>query len=84
MQLRHFSLPGYEAYATIMISYYIPDGVQTKEHPRPGIRFTGASRVAYLPNNREGQQALRVNMAFLHSMAVDSLSIHLECLLRRL
>ena len=37
---------------TIVISYYIPDGKQN------GKYFSGTSRVAYLPNNKEGREVL--------------------------
>lgn len=31
------SLPGYEGSGTIVIKYTIPSGMQTNEHPNPGI-----------------------------------------------
>ena len=37
---------------TIVISYYIPDGKQN------GKYFSGTSRIAYLPNNKEGREVL--------------------------
>jgi deltex-like protein len=37
---------------TIVISYYIPDGQQN------GKYFSGTSRIAYLPNNKEGREVL--------------------------
>ncbi|KAM9394534.1 E3 ubiquitin-protein ligase DTX3L [Pholidichthys leucotaenia] len=51
-------LPGYEKYKTIVIRYYIPSGIQKKEHPNPGQPYEGASRRAYLPDSPEGQQVL--------------------------
>ena len=39
---------------TIKITYYIPSGRQTQQHPHPGQRFAGTTRVAYLPNSAEG------------------------------
>ncbi|KAL5471247.1 hypothetical protein EMCRGX_G029342 [Ephydatia muelleri] len=53
-----WSLPGYEGCGTIMISYYIPDGIQGPEHPSPGARFYGTTRSAYLPDNAEGREVL--------------------------
>ena len=54
------SLPGYEGYNTIEIHYHIPSGIQGQEHPNPGQRFTGTSRTAYLPDNNEGREVLKV------------------------
>lgn len=53
-------LPGFEGYGTILIHYKIPSGIQTEQHPKPGQPFFGTSRNAYLPNNVEGQKALRL------------------------
>ena len=52
------SLPGYEGCGTIIINYRIPSGIQGPDHPNSGTRFSGTSRVAYLPDNREGQKVL--------------------------
>ena len=60
MQVLNFSVPGYEAYKTIMINYTIPSGVQGPEHPKPGQPYTGTSRTAYLPDNQEGREVLQV------------------------
>ncbi|XP_060006467.1 E3 ubiquitin-protein ligase DTX3L [Lagenorhynchus albirostris] len=54
------SLPGYESHGTIVITYSIEGGVQTKEHPNPGKRFSGIYRTAYLPDNEEGREVLRL------------------------
>ncbi|XP_035681635.1 probable E3 ubiquitin-protein ligase DTX3 [Branchiostoma floridae] len=59
------SLPGYEymncrSIATIEIHYYFPDGTQGPEHPNPGKPYTGTSRTAYLPDNAEGREVLRL------------------------
>ena len=43
-----------------MIVYSIPGGIQAKEHPNPGQRYSGTSRTAYLPNSPEGQEVLRL------------------------
>ncbi|XP_069780416.1 E3 ubiquitin-protein ligase DTX3L [Narcine bancroftii] len=49
-------LPGYEKFDVIEISYIIPDGIQGKEHPQPGLKFHGTTRIAFLPNNDEGRK----------------------------
>nr|XP_030714153.1 E3 ubiquitin-protein ligase DTX3L [Globicephala melas] len=54
------SLPGYESHGTIVITYRIEGGVQTKEHPNPGKRFSGICRTAYLPDNEEGREVLHL------------------------
>ncbi|KAK9974518.1 hypothetical protein ABG768_022607 [Culter alburnus] len=54
------SLPGYEKYGTIVISYYIPSGHQGNEHPNPGMMYQGASRIAYLPDSTEGNNVLKL------------------------
>ena len=35
-----------------------PYGIQGREHPHPGALYIGTSRTAYLPDNREGKEAL--------------------------
>ncbi|XP_004675218.1 PREDICTED: E3 ubiquitin-protein ligase DTX3L [Condylura cristata] len=52
------SLPGYESCNTIKVTYNMKEGIQTKEHPNPGVRYSGTQRSAYLPNNREGNEVL--------------------------
>ncbi|XP_030276932.1 uncharacterized protein LOC115583862 isoform X2 [Sparus aurata] len=54
------SLPGFEDCGTIVIDYYIPSGKQTERHPNPGQRYHGTSRTAYLPDNKEGKEVLRL------------------------
>ena len=53
-------LPGYERYGTIIINYHFPSGIQTAEHPNPGQRYSGADRVAYLPDSPEGREVLQL------------------------
>ncbi|XP_007443321.2 E3 ubiquitin-protein ligase DTX3L, partial [Python bivittatus] len=55
-----FSLPGYQDFGTIIITYSIPDGVQTEGHPHPGRRYFGTCRKAYLPDNKEGREILKL------------------------
>lgn len=51
------SLPGFDC-GTIVIEYRFSDGKQGNNHPRPGETYQGTSRVAYLPNNPDGTNAL--------------------------
>ncbi|XP_058869005.1 E3 ubiquitin-protein ligase DTX3L-like [Acipenser ruthenus] len=53
------SLPGFHC-GTIEISYDIPSGIQTEKHPNPGRHFSGTARQAYLPDNAEGEEVLRL------------------------
>lgn len=54
------SLPGFPHCGTINISYYIPHGIQTEKHPKPGHYYSGITRTAYLPDNKEGNEVLRL------------------------
>ena len=54
------SLPGYEKYGTITITYHIPGGTQGPGHPNPGQRFYGTSCTAYLPDSIEGRKVARL------------------------
>ncbi|XP_008706473.2 E3 ubiquitin-protein ligase DTX3L [Ursus maritimus] len=54
------SLPGYESCGSIVIHYNMKGGTQTKEHPNPGKKYSGVQRTAYLPNNEEGNEVLRL------------------------
>uniref|UniRef100_A0A3P9IYB2 E3 ubiquitin-protein ligase n=1 Tax=Oryzias latipes TaxID=8090 RepID=A0A3P9IYB2_ORYLA len=53
-------LQGYEKYGTIVIKYYVPDGIQKEEHPNPGQPYQGVSRTAYLPDSPEGRAILKL------------------------
>ncbi|RMC22868.1 hypothetical protein DUI87_00126 [Hirundo rustica rustica] len=48
----------YEAFGTIIIQYVFPPGVQGVEHPNPGVRYPGTTRVAYMPDCPEGNKVL--------------------------
>lgn len=65
-QFMNVSLNGYEGFRTIKITYYIPGGTQGQNHPNPGKRYTGATRIAYLPDTLEGQEVLMVCQSFYH------------------
>lgn len=54
------SLPGYETYGSIVIDYDMRGGIQTKEHPHPGMYYTGTHRTAFLPDNKEGNEVLKL------------------------
>jgi len=54
------SLGGYEGHGMIEITYHFSGGVQGPEHPMPGKRYPGTTRVAYLPDNDEGKQVLKL------------------------
>ncbi|XP_071233472.1 E3 ubiquitin-protein ligase DTX3L-like isoform X3 [Salvelinus alpinus] len=63
MKVKHESypcIPGYRGYGMIVITYDIPSGKQTKKHSNPGKGFTGAHRIAYLPDNQEGNEVLKL------------------------
>ncbi|XP_043850621.1 E3 ubiquitin-protein ligase DTX3L [Dromiciops gliroides] len=57
---RFYSLPGYSLCDTIEIRYDMIGGIQTEDHPNPGKYYGGTSRLAYLPNNEEGQHILNL------------------------
>lgn len=40
------------------------------EHPNPGKRYHGATRTAYLPNNPEGNQVLRLLQRAFHQKLI--------------
>ena len=50
------SLPGYENYGALKISYIIPNGIQGPNQPRPGRPFNGGIHQAYLPDSPEGRE----------------------------
>ncbi|XP_019641158.1 PREDICTED: uncharacterized protein LOC109482762 [Branchiostoma belcheri] len=52
-------LPGYNC-GTIEILYSIPDGYQQENHPNPGMPYKGTKRMAFLPDNSEGREVLRL------------------------
>ena len=57
---RSTSILGYPGFGMITITYHVPDGVQTQEHPNPGKRYHGTTCTAYLPNNAEGREVLQL------------------------
>ncbi|XP_065883345.1 probable E3 ubiquitin-protein ligase DTX3 [Dysidea avara] len=58
--LKNQHLPGYENFATIKITYFIPNGIQGPSHPHPGQQFASDTRHAYLPDSPEGREVCRL------------------------
>uniref|UniRef100_A0A8D0HHX9 E3 ubiquitin-protein ligase n=1 Tax=Sphenodon punctatus TaxID=8508 RepID=A0A8D0HHX9_SPHPU len=54
-----FHIPGYGC-GTIQIDYRMHGGIQTQNHPNPGRHYGGTYRTAYLPNNKEGKEILKL------------------------
>mmetsp|Transcript_7785 Transcript_7785/g.11546 ORF Transcript_7785/g.11546 Transcript_7785/m.11546 type:complete len:356 (+) Transcript_7785:110-1177(+) len=54
------SIPAYSKSKTIEIRYSFPGGTQGREHQHPGIAYNGTSRVAFLPDNKEGHYVLKL------------------------
>ncbi|XP_070540305.1 E3 ubiquitin-protein ligase TRIM56-like isoform X2 [Ptychodera flava] len=54
------SLPGYISCNTIVITYNFKAGTQGAEHPNPGKPYQGTTRTAYLPDNAEGREVLKL------------------------
>ncbi|NXX20129.1 DTX3L ligase, partial [Podargus strigoides] len=54
------SLPGFPRCGTIEITYNMSHGIQTSDHPNPGKPYNATSRVAYLPDNKEGREILQL------------------------
>uniref|UniRef100_A0A3B3V2Y7 E3 ubiquitin-protein ligase n=2 Tax=Poecilia latipinna TaxID=48699 RepID=A0A3B3V2Y7_9TELE len=53
-----YPLPGFPNCGHICITYDIPSGKQTENHPKPGQHYGGTTRHAYLPDNKEGNEVL--------------------------
>jgi deltex len=54
------NLPGFPKVGILEITYNIPSGTQQAHHPNPGKPYSGISRVAYLPDNQEGNEILNL------------------------
>jgi len=54
------SCQGHENYGTIKINFSFPSGIQNNNHQHPGRKYHGDARDAYLPNNKEGQEMLKL------------------------
>ncbi|XP_010157312.1 PREDICTED: E3 ubiquitin-protein ligase DTX3L, partial [Eurypyga helias] len=54
------ALPGHAGCGTIEITYRMHGGIQTSNHPNPGQPYYATSRVAYLPDSKEGREVLQL------------------------
>ena len=55
---------------TIQISYSMPSGTQLSYHQNPSKRYEGTSRIAYLPDNDEGNALLqRLQAAWMSGLS---------------
>ncbi|KAL9974230.1 hypothetical protein ACROYT_G011245 [Oculina patagonica] len=52
----HSSLPGYEEFGTLAITFNFDKGIQGSEHPNPGQPYCGFFCTSYLPNSPAGQE----------------------------
>ena len=53
-------LPGYPNCGVVVIQYHFPHGTQEIGQPNPGKAYSGTSRTAFLPDNAEGNDILRL------------------------
>ena len=61
---------GYEGSGSIIIDYFLNNGIQTSYHDNPMKTFTGKSARAYLPNTEEGRNLLkRLKFAFMYGLS---------------
>ncbi|XP_067666960.1 uncharacterized protein [Haliotis asinina] len=56
----HCHVSGFEDVGVIVITYSIPGGIQTDDHPHPGRFYRGVNRRAFLPDNETGRKVLRM------------------------
>jgi len=54
------SLPGYEEWGTIAMTYNFDGGIQGSDHPNPGEPFRGLVCTSYLPDNPAGQEVCKL------------------------
>ncbi|KXJ05536.1 E3 ubiquitin-protein ligase DTX3L [Exaiptasia diaphana] len=59
-RVQPFNLPGYKNCGTILIQYSMNSGIQGPQHPNPGQRYDSTSRTAYLPDNHQGRDVMRL------------------------
>jgi deltex-like protein len=71
------ALPGFESASngptqgpTIEITYIFPSGLQGPLNPNPNQPYTGTTRKAYLPNNREGREILDLLKRAFHDQHI--------------
>ncbi|EFJ14854.1 hypothetical protein SELMODRAFT_119112 [Selaginella moellendorffii] len=56
----NWSCAGFPLHGVITINYHFPNGIQGPEHPNPGHHYKGTVRTAFLPDNEEGRDILRL------------------------
>ena len=52
---------GHEKVGTWVMTMKFEAGYQTKDHPNPGVRYPGDTRIAYVPDTQDGRQALMLS-----------------------
>lgn len=66
---KDISCEGYEDFGSIEIKYVIYEGTQKEYHEKVGEPFDATTRLAYLPNNRDGHYLVRrLKFAFRHGL----------------
>lgn len=58
---------GYEKFKTIMVTFEIEDGIQSNNHPRPGLPYKGTTKKVYLPEVAEHREILAFYEKALHT-----------------
>lgn len=61
------SCDGYEKLKTIMVTFEIEDGIQSNNHPRPGLPYKGTTKKVYLPEVAEHREILAFYEKALHT-----------------
>jgi hypothetical protein len=56
----HRSCSGYADVGSITLTYRLPGGTQSARMLRPGQHYRGTARIAYLPDNEHGAEALKL------------------------
>jgi len=57
---------------SIVLTYRLRPGVQKAYHPNPGQRYEGTTRIAYLPENQDGESLLkRLEYAWTRGLTFD-------------
>ncbi|XP_068703240.1 uncharacterized protein [Montipora foliosa] len=54
------SLPGFEGSGTIAVSFCFYGGIQSSEHPKPGVKYRGITCTAYIPDTKEGKDIFKL------------------------
>ena len=60
---------GFSGVGSISMTYVMKGGTQKAFHQNPGKRYSGTTRIAYLPNSAQGRELLmRLKYAFQHGL----------------